>query len=222
MQKILTTISILILLFILVATPSWGVSEAGQSATRPVRLAPLPDPRVAKLEKFLKRVNSPLAPKAQVFIAKADQYELPDWKMLPAITGVESTFGKAIPSNSYNAYGWANGNYYFKNWDESIDTVSKTLKTNYINLFIKNGVDGKKDFLVGILPGVGGDPIKRWAPEKFARLADYLAGKHKAKIFILGAVKKIESWNPDNYEKYLKENVHSHEQIANEVMKMKP
>ena len=76
MQKILTTISILILLFILVATPSWGVSEAGQSATRPVRLAPLPDPRVAKLEKFLKRVNSPLAPKAQVFIAKADQYEL--------------------------------------------------------------------------------------------------------------------------------------------------
>jgi len=110
MQKILTTISILILLFILVATPSWGVSEAGQSATRPVRLAPLPDPRVAKLEKFLKRVNSPLAPKAQVFIAKADQYEL-----------------------SFRAYGWANGNYYFKNWDESIDTVSKTLKTNYIN-----------------------------------------------------------------------------------------
>ncbi|MBU2494408.1 MAG: division/cell wall cluster transcriptional repressor MraZ [Bacteroidetes bacterium] len=41
-------------------------------------------------------------------------------------------------------------------------------------------------------------------------------------IFILGAVKKIEFWNPDNYEKYLKENVHSYEQIANEVMKMKP
>ena len=41
-------------------------------------------------------------------------------------------------------------------------------------------------------------------------------------IFILGAVKKIEFWNPDKYEAYLKENVQSYDQIANEVMKMKP
>ena len=41
-------------------------------------------------------------------------------------------------------------------------------------------------------------------------------------IFILGAVKKIEFWNPEKYEAYLKENVQSYEQIANEVMKMKP
>ena len=41
-------------------------------------------------------------------------------------------------------------------------------------------------------------------------------------IFILGAVKKIEFWNPDKYEEYLKENVQSYDQIANEVMKMKP
>jgi len=40
-------------------------------------------------------------------------------------------------------------------------------------------------------------------------------------IFILGAVKKIEFWNPDNYETYLKDNVQSYDQIANEVMKMK-
>ena len=40
-------------------------------------------------------------------------------------------------------------------------------------------------------------------------------------IFILGAVKKIEFWNPEKYEEYLKENVQSYEQIANEVMKMK-
>ena len=40
-------------------------------------------------------------------------------------------------------------------------------------------------------------------------------------IFILGAVKKIEFWNPEKYEAYLKENVQSYEQIANEVMKMK-
>lgn len=40
-------------------------------------------------------------------------------------------------------------------------------------------------------------------------------------IFVLGAVKKIEFWNPEKYEEYLKENVQSYEQIANEVMKMK-
>lgn len=40
-------------------------------------------------------------------------------------------------------------------------------------------------------------------------------------IFILGAVKKIEFWNPEKYEAYLKENVQSYDQIANEVMKMK-
>ena len=31
-------------------------------------------------------------------------------------------------------------------------------------------------------------------------------------IFILGAVKKIEFWNPDKYENYLKENSQSYEQ----------
>lgn len=51
-------------------------------------------------------------------------------------------------------------------------------------------------------------------------LIDY-AGIEKD-IFILGAVKKIEFWNPGKYEEYLKENVQSYEQIANEVMKMKP
>jgi len=50
-------------------------------------------------------------------------------------------------------------------------------------------------------------------------LMDY-AGIEKD-IFILGAVKKIEFWNPEKYESYLKDNVQSYDQIANEVMKMK-
>ena len=41
-------------------------------------------------------------------------------------------------------------------------------------------------------------------------------------IFILGAVKKIELWNPEKYDEYLKDNVQSYEQIANDVMKLKP
>src|SRR3989344_2129250 len=56
-------------------------------------------------------------------------------------------------------------------------------------LLQKENLDAKRDLIVGILPGVGGDPIKCWAPEKFAGLADELAQKHNAKILVLGSGK---------------------------------
>ncbi|MCX6151651.1 MAG: division/cell wall cluster transcriptional repressor MraZ [Ignavibacteriales bacterium] len=37
-------------------------------------------------------------------------------------------------------------------------------------------------------------------------------------VFILGAIKKIEIWNPSNYEKYLQQQDESFEQIAEKVM----
>jgi len=89
------------------------------------------DYRVANLRKFLTRYNSPLAEYAQDFVVYADLNGL-DYRLVPAITGVESTFGKFIPYNSYNAYGWANGKYTFSSWNNSIEKVSETLKTGYI------------------------------------------------------------------------------------------
>lgn len=41
----------------------------------------------------------------------------------------------------------------------------------------------------------------------------------KNEVFILGALKKIEVWNPEIYEKYLQENIDSFEEIAQDVMK---
>jgi hypothetical protein len=90
------------------------------------------DYRVYTLRKFFTEYNSPLTPYSAEFIAEADYYGI-DYRMIPAITGVESTFGKQIPANSYNAYGWANGNYSFKSWPNSIQIVAKTLKTKYID-----------------------------------------------------------------------------------------
>ena len=90
------------------------------------------DYRVYTLRKFLSKFNSPLTPYSLEFIKQADYYGL-DWRIVPAITGVESTFGKHIPANSYNAYGWANGNYSFKSWPDSIQTVTKTLKYKYVD-----------------------------------------------------------------------------------------
>jgi MraZ protein len=37
-------------------------------------------------------------------------------------------------------------------------------------------------------------------------------------VFILGAIKKIEIWNPSEYEKYLKKQEETFEQVAEKVM----
>ena len=88
------------------------------------------DLRVNRLENFLEKHSSPLSPYAQNFIWYADTYNI-DWRLVPAISGVESTFAKRYPWGSYNAYGWANGKYNFSSWDHSIEVVTKTLREKY-------------------------------------------------------------------------------------------
>lgn len=109
-------------------------NEAGSSAAlKSMKIEQVQfDYRVYSLRKFLAKHNSPLTPYSLDLIKTADYYGL-DYRMVPAISGVESTFGKRIPVNSYNAYGWAGGNYRFDSWPNSIKIVSKTLRENYIN-----------------------------------------------------------------------------------------
>ena len=86
------------------------------------------------LASYLAKFNSPLQYHAQDFIDAAKTYEL-DWRLVPAIAGVESTFGKFIPGG-YNAWGW--GVYgsqaiFFNSWKDGILTVAKGLKEDYIS-----------------------------------------------------------------------------------------
>ncbi|OGE26012.1 hypothetical protein A3C26_01265 [Candidatus Daviesbacteria bacterium RIFCSPHIGHO2_02_FULL_39_12] len=86
------------------------------------------------LASYLAKFNSPLQYHAQDFIDAAKTYEL-DWRLVPAIAGVESTFGKFIPGG-YNAWGW--GVYgsqaiFFNSWKDGIFTVAKGLKEDYIS-----------------------------------------------------------------------------------------
>lgn len=99
------------------------------------------DKRAEILQGYLSKYNSPMQYQAQDFIDAADTYNL-DWKLLPAIAGVESTFGKFIPggyersSTSYNAWGWGvygNQAIYFNSWREGMFTVSAGLRKNYLN-----------------------------------------------------------------------------------------
>ena len=94
-----------------------------------------PDSRATILKEFLGQYNSPLEPFASDFVEIADKYNL-DWKLVAAISGVESTFGQQIPNESHNGWGWgiyADNMIRFSSWKQGIQTVSEGLKTNYID-----------------------------------------------------------------------------------------
>ncbi len=100
--------------------------------------------RVEALQKFLEKYNSPFANEAETFIRVADEQGL-DYRLLPAISCMESTCGQAILPNTYNAWGWGmseaalrNGTYIrFDSWEDAIETVGEGIAKNYA----ANGLD---------------------------------------------------------------------------------
>ena len=93
-----------------------------------------PDNRTQVLEGFLNQYDSPLAPYASDFIKNADKYNL-DWRLVASIAGLESTFGKHIPYESYNGWGWGiygDNIIRFNSWSEGIETISKGLRERYL------------------------------------------------------------------------------------------
>lgn len=93
------------------------------------------DYRVRTLKAYLMQYDAPLAPYADRFVAAADKYNL-DWRFVASISGLESGFGKHIPYNSYNGWGWGiygDNSLSFKSWEDGIDTVSEGLRTKYMD-----------------------------------------------------------------------------------------
>lgn len=92
------------------------------------------DNRAQILRAYLESYNSPIAPHAATFVQEADKHDL-DWKLVPAITGLESYFGQMIPPNSNNGWGYGvygNNVRYFASWDEGIEVVTEALKEEYM------------------------------------------------------------------------------------------
>jgi hypothetical protein len=137
MVKNILVISILTLI-ILSKTPKTFAQEycAGSSAALSKTIGEkAPDSRAAILREYLKQYNSPLVPYAQTFVETADKYQL-DWKLVAAISGVESTFGQEIPNDSFNGWGWGifgDNMIRFSSWTQGIETVSEGLRNKYIN-----------------------------------------------------------------------------------------
>ena len=95
------------------------------------------DNRIAKLRGYLASLNSPMVYQADHFVAEADRFSL-DWRLVPAIAGLESTYGKRVPKNTYNAWGWGiptpdDRGIAFSDWENGISTVTEGLKENYVD-----------------------------------------------------------------------------------------
>jgi hypothetical protein len=83
-----------------------------------------PDPRLPLLEKFFESAKAPAKAFSHVFLSEADRNAL-DWRLLPSISFVESSGGKAAPNN--NMFGWDCGRAEFASMTEGIRTVARHL-----------------------------------------------------------------------------------------------
>ena len=126
-------------IFLGVTSPVQGVdlaTEAGASA-KPSFTKVVVDERPARLRAYLASHNSPMTDSAEHFVVEADRLNL-DWKLVAAIAGIESTFGKHIPPNSYNGWGWGvftgqQDGIHFDSWNDGITKVSEGLRYKYID-----------------------------------------------------------------------------------------
>ena len=104
-------------------------------------LARRPSITTQELNKFFTRYNSPLAGSSADFIDAAQVYGL-DWRLLPAIAGVESTFETAGNVHDYNPFGYmcSGSPCIFQSYQQGIWTVAQTIGTKgYYSSFRQSG-----------------------------------------------------------------------------------
>jgi hypothetical protein len=82
------------------------------------------DPRLAPLRQFFAQSECPAAEYAVDFLIVADEFAL-DWRLLPSLSFVESTGGKASFNN--NLFGWDSGRAHFLSPSEAIRSVGSHL-----------------------------------------------------------------------------------------------
>lgn len=88
------------------------------------------DPRISQIRGVFDAYHSPLVGTEQKFLDVAKAYDL-DWKLLPAIAGVESGFETAGNTSDHNPFGYMckSGPCAFDSFDEAIERVGRTIGT---------------------------------------------------------------------------------------------
>jgi hypothetical protein len=87
------------------------------------------DPRLQTLRNFFSKAECPAAKYSEAFLEAADAYEL-DWRLLPSLSFVESTGGKAARNN--NLFGWDSGRAHFPNPIAAIHAVGYKLANSIL------------------------------------------------------------------------------------------
>ena len=92
-----------------------------------------PDLRAFQMRAVLTKYNSPMVGLENSLIDTAEQYDL-DWTILAAIAGTESSFGKHMPYQCINPYGWGiygDHKLCFESFEAAIVGVAKGLSGKY-------------------------------------------------------------------------------------------
>jgi hypothetical protein len=112
-------------------------ADAGKVPAAKYRNEPGRETRLALLRSFFERNNCPAAKLSPVFVDVSDAYDL-DWRLLPSISFVESTGGKAARNN--NIFGWDSGRAEFTSTVDCIRSVASSLA--HSTLYRDKDLDG--------------------------------------------------------------------------------
>jgi hypothetical protein len=86
--------------------------------------------KVKRVERYLATRSAPLASYSEYMVKISQKYNL-DYRLIPAISIVESNGGK-YAYRPYNAWGWGGAKgYSFTSWEQSISTVAVGLSKYY-------------------------------------------------------------------------------------------
>ncbi len=99
----------------------------------PVRAEEASSAEEIRLNLVLKKYHSPMEGQEKLLIATAKKYNL-DWTLIAAIAGTESSFGKYMPYQCINPFGWGiygDHKLCFSSFAEAIQVVGQTIGTKY-------------------------------------------------------------------------------------------
>src|SRR5215831_7824525 len=95
------------------------------------------DARLESLRRFFHQGACPVEAVAEVFLETADAYDL-DWRLLPSLSFVETTGGKAARNN--NIFGWDSGRTRFSTVAAGVHAVGYQL--SHADIYRGKELDG--------------------------------------------------------------------------------
>lgn len=125
------------LFLLLMSSPAQAQEVAAASAMlkkekAPVLKVPKFDMRPLRLSAYLSNKNSLLQDYAMQIVKVSDRYKV-DYRLFPAIAGVESGFCQVYIFATNNCVGWGGGYIPFNSIDEQIETILQALRERYID-----------------------------------------------------------------------------------------